>query len=152
MSRRRTGLLVAALLTLGACGVGQPSATPFVPITLAFQATTCDALATEFAAVADPSLRAVVDGPDRIADERKSVLIKKMQVLLVQAVTEQARESGVIADCAMPAWLEQAELGFSDGLRGSIGTAAYDGDPVIDYQAWLLELSNDLTAAGMGKG
>jgi hypothetical protein len=127
-------------------------ATPFRPTILAFQATTCDDLAREFGAIADPSLRSVIDGPDQIADERKSVLIKKMQVLLAQSVTEQAREARVIADCSMPAWLEAAERGFTDDLRRSIGGAAYDGDPVIGYDAWLLELNNDLVALGMGKG
>jgi hypothetical protein len=52
----------------------------------------------------------------------------------------------------MPGWLQQAERGFSNELRQSIGKAAYDGNPVIDYQAWLLELSSDLRAAGMGRG
>ena len=89
---------------------------------------------------------------DRIADEQKSVLIKRMQTLLAVAVTEQARKSGVVGTCAMPGWLQQAERGFSNELRQSIGKAAYDGNPVIDYQAWLLELSSDLRAAGMGRG
>jgi hypothetical protein len=143
--------LAAALVLVTACA-GPPAATPFQPTILAFQAKTCDDLAKEFGAIADPSLRSVIDGPNQIADERKSVLVKRMQVLLAQSVTEQAREAGVIADCSMPAWLEAAERGFTHDLRGSIGAAAYDGDPVIDYDAWLLELNNDLVALGMGKG
>ena len=144
-------VLVAALVLVSACA-GPPAATPFQPTILVFQATTCDDLGKEFGAIADPSLRSVIDGPDQIADERKSVLIKHMQVLLAQSVTEQAREAGVIADCSMPAWLEEAEGGFTDDLRQRIGTVAYDGNPVIDYEAWLLELNNDLVALGMGKG
>jgi hypothetical protein len=150
MTGVRAGLAAAFVLVSGCAG--PPVATPFRPTILAFQATTCDDLAREFGAIADPSLRSVIDGPDQIADERKSVLIKKLQVLLAQSVTEQAREAGVIAECSMPAWLEAAERGFTDELRGSIGTAAYDENPVIDYDAWLLELNNDLVAAGMGKG
>lgn len=143
--------LVAVVVLASACA-GPPAATPFQPTILAFQATTCDDLANEFGAIADPSLRSVIDGPDQIADERKSVLIKHMQVLLAQSATEQAREAGVIANCEMPAWLNQAEDGFTDDLRQRIGTAAYDGNPVIDYEAWLLELNNDLVTLGMGKG
>jgi hypothetical protein len=143
--------LGAALVFVTACA-GPPAATPLRPTILAFQAKTCDDLATEFGAIADPSLRSVIDGPDQIADERKSVLIKRMQVLLAQSVTQQAREAGIVADCAMPAWLEAAERGFTDGLRRSIGTAVYDGNPVIDYEAWLLDLNNDLVALGMGQG
>lgn len=150
MTASRAGL-VAAFVLVSACA-GPPAATPFRPTILAFQATTCDDLAREFGAIADPSLRSVIDGPDQIADERKSVLIKQMQILLAQSVTEQAREAGVIADCEMPGWLEEAEGGFTGDLRQRIGAAAYDGDPVIDYEAWLLELNNDLVALGMGKG
>jgi hypothetical protein len=151
MRAARGALFVVALFALTACRGITPSATPFAPTILSFQTTTCADLAKEFGAIADPALRSVIDGPDRIADEQKSVLIKRMQVLLAQDVTRQARASGVIADCAMPSWLQEAERGFSDELRQAIGKAAYDGDPVIDYQAWLLELNNDLIAAGMGK-
>ena len=150
MTVTRAGLLAASILMLAACA-GLPDATPFQPVIPGFQATTCDDLATEFAAIGDPALRSVVDGPDQIADERKSVLLKRMQVLLVTAVTGQARESGVIAGCAMPDWLQHADGGFSDALRQTIGGAAYDGNPVIDYQQWLLELNDDLVTAGMGK-
>lgn len=147
----RAGMLLMAFAALGGCAA-PPSATPFQPAIPAFQATTCDDLATEFAAIGDPALRAVLDGPDVIADEQKSVLVKRMQVLLAISVSKKARESGVIAGCAMPDWLQAAERGFSDELRRSIGSAAYDGNPVIDYQAWLLELSKDLVSAGMGRG
>jgi hypothetical protein len=51
----------------------------------------------------------------------------------------------------MPTWLQRAERGFSNELRQTIGKAAYDGNPVIDYEAWLLEFNNDLLAAGMGR-
>jgi hypothetical protein len=138
------------ILAFAACNVA-PAATPFQPIILAFQGTTCDELAREFGAIGDPSLRSVVDGPKQIADEAMSVLVGKMQGLLVVAVTEQAGEAGVIAECSMPEWLQQAERGFSDQLRQTIGGAAYDGNPVISYQAWLLELNDQLVARGMGK-
>jgi hypothetical protein len=144
---------VAAIwvLAVAACNA-TPAATPFRPTILAFQGTTCEELAAEFGAIGDPSLRSVVDGPDQIADERMSVLVRRMQDLLVVAVTEQAREVGVIADCTMPEWLQAAERGFSNELRQTIGAAAYDGNPVIAYPAWLLELNDQLVAHGMGKG
>jgi hypothetical protein len=146
----RLALLTATLLVLAGCA-GGPAATPFQPVIPAFHATTCEDLATEFSATGDAALRSVIDGPDRIADEQKSVLIKRMQTLLAVAVTEQARRSGVIATCDMPTWLQRAERGFSNELRQTIGKAAYDGNPVIDYEAWLLEFNNDLLAAGMGR-
>lgn len=139
-----------ALLAPTACARA-PAATPFQPVILAFQGSTCDELAREFGAIGDPSFRFVIDGPDQIADERKSVLMAKMQALLVLAVTDQAREAGVIADCTMPEWLQRAERGFSDQLRQTIGAAAYDGNPVIQYNAWLGELNDLLIARGMGK-
>jgi hypothetical protein len=149
--RSTAAALAGALIAIGACSTA-PAATPFRPTITAFQATTCDDLASEFAAIGDPAMRSVIDGPKQIADERQSVLVKKMEGLLVLAVTEQAREAGVIAQCSMPEWLQRAERGFSDELRQSIGSVAYDGNPVIDYQAWLLELNHDLVANGMGKG
>jgi hypothetical protein len=152
VSRSRTILATALLaLALVACA-GPPAATPFQPTILAFQATTCDELATEFWGIGDPSFQSVIDGPDQIADERKSVLMARMQDLLVLSVTQQAREAGVIAECAMPGWLQRAERGFSDALRQKVGAAAYDGDPVITYDAWLLALNDQLIRAGMGKG
>lgn len=151
MKVTRGALSVVALLAVAACGGLGPSVTPFAPTILSFRTTTCSDLAKEFGAIADPALRSVIDGPEKIADEQKSVLVKRMQVLLAQDVARQARASGVIGDCAMPAWLQEAEHGFSEQLRQSIGQAAYDGDPVIDYQAWLSELNNDLVAAGMGR-
>lgn len=59
---------------------------------------------------------------------------------------------GITADCTMPAFPQRAELGFSDELRSTIGAAAYDGNPVIDYQAWLLESSNMLVFLVVGEG
>jgi hypothetical protein len=147
----RTIAAFAVVLLFGACA-GSPPATPFQPVILAFQSSTCDDLATEFGAIGDPSLRSVIEGPDHIADEAKSVLISKMQGLLVVAVAERAREAGVIAGCDMPDWLQRAEQGFSVDLRRTIGGAAYDANPVITYDAWLLELNDQLVRAGMGKG
>ncbi len=147
----RSMAVLAIMLVLGACAA-PPPATPFQPVILAFQTSTCDDLATEFGAIGDPSLRSVIDGPDQIAGEAKSVLISKMQGLLVVAVAERAREARVIAECEMPDWLQRAEQGFSDALRRTIGGAAYDANPVITYDAWLLELNDQLIRAGMGKG
>ena len=115
MSAVRAVIVVVAALVLGGCARG-PAATPFQPVIPAFQADTCDELAAEFATTADASMRAVIDGPDMIADEQKSVLIKRMQTLLAVAVTEQARKSGVVGTCAMPGWLQQAERGFSNRI------------------------------------
>ena len=56
MTVTRAGLLAAAILLLAACA-GLPGATPFQPVIPAFQATTCDDLATEF-----PHLAEVVAG------------------------------------------------------------------------------------------
>lgn len=151
MRMRPIAAALMALLSLIACNA-LPAATPFQPVIQAFQGTTCEELAAEFSAIGDPSLRSVVDGPGQIADEGKSVLVAKMQSLLVLAVTEQAREAGVIADCTMPEWLQQAERGFSDQLRQTIGAAAYDANPVIPYQTWLLELNDQLVGRGMGSG
>lgn len=147
----RTIAAVAIAVVLVACAA-PPPATPFQPIILAFQSSTCADLATEFATIGDPSLRSVIDGPGRIADEATSVLVSKMQSLLVVAVAERAREAGVIAGCRMPDWLQLAEQGFSAELRRTIGGAAYDANPVISYDAWLLELNDQLVRAGMGKG
>ena len=117
--RAARGALLASVLALSACTTG-PAATPFQPVIPAFQASTCDDLATEFSTIADGAMRFVAEGPDAIAGERKSVMVKRMQTLLAVAVAEQARKSGVIGSCAMPGWLQQAERGFSNELRQSI--------------------------------
>lgn len=147
-------VLAAALVgvLVAGCGAGLPGATPFQPVIPAFQATTCDELADELGRTVDAALLSVMNGPDVIANEQMSVRIAGMQRLLAVAVSEQAREAGVIADCTMPGFFERAERGFSDEFRADIGAHAYDGNPVIDYQAWLLEFSDLLVDSGMGRG
>ena len=147
-------VLAAALVAVlvAGCGGGLPGATPFQPVIPAFQSTTCDDLADELGRTADAGLLSVINGPDVIGDQAMSSLVASMQGLIAVAVAEHAREAGIIADCTMPGFLQRAERGFSDELRAGIGAHAYDGNPVIDYQAWLLEFSDQLVKAGMGRG
>jgi hypothetical protein len=145
--------VLAAALVAACSGIGPlASATPREVVVPAFTATTCDELAQELGRTADVELLSVINGPDQVDGEAKSVLVGNMQAFLAIGVTEHARELGIIADCAMPAFLEQAESGFSDELRAKIGSAAYDANPVIDYQQWLLEFSDQLVDRGMGRG
>ena len=72
---------------------------------------------------ADASIRAVIDGPDMIADEQKSVLIKRMQVLLVRGhrAGPQVRRRRVVCDArvapASGTWLLERCVSRSGGLH-----------------------------------
>lgn len=149
--RLGTGLLA---LALAGCGIGAPSAAP-TPVTFQvpqFTGSTCDKIADQLGPVADAMLLEVVRGPDAVQGEGRSVLLRRSMNGLALGARDRMATLGITADCAMPGFLQRAELGFSDDLRTTIGGAAYDGNPVIDYQAWLLEFSNMLVFVGVGEG
>lgn len=151
--RLRTCLLALAVSLVG-CGLGSLSAAP-TPVTFEvpqFTGSTCDEIADQLGPVADAMLLEVVRGPEVVQGESRSVLLPRVMNGLALGARDRMATLGITADCAMPAFLQRAERGFSEELRSTIGGAAYDGNPVIDYQAWLLEFSNMLVFVGVGEG
>jgi len=151
--RLRTVLLGLAI-SLGGCGLASPSAAP-TPVTFEvpqFTGSTCDEIADQLGPVADMMLLAVVQGPEAVQGEARSVLLPRVMNGLALGARDRMDTLGITADCAMPGFLQRVEQGFSDELRSTIGAAAYDSNPVIDYQAWLLEFSNMLVFVGVGEG
>ncbi|MGK2849470.1 MAG: hypothetical protein ACSLFN_00935 [Candidatus Limnocylindrales bacterium] len=153
--RQLTGLLALALaLLVSGCGIGSPSAAP-TPVTFEvpqFIGSTCDEIADQLGPVAGAMLLAVIRGPEAVQGESRSVLLPRVMNGLALSARDRMATLGITADCTMPAFLQRAERGFSDELRSTIGAVDYDGNPVIDYQAWLLEFSNMLVFVGVGEG
>ena len=150
---RSVASLLALAWVLAGCGIGLPSAAP-TPVTFQvpqFTGSTCDEIADQLGPVADAMLVAVVQGPEAVQGEARSVLQPRVMNGLALGARDRMATLGITADCTMPAFLQRAERGFSEELRATIGTAAYDGNPVIDYQAWLLEFSNMLVFVGVGE-
>lgn len=150
---RRLASLLALTLALAGCGLGFPSAAP-TPVTFQVpqvSGSNCDEIADQLGPVADAMLLAVVQGPEAVQGEGRSVLLRRVMNGLALGARDRMDAVGITAECAMPGFLQRAELGFSDDLRSTIGSAAYDGNPVIDYQAWLLEFSDMLVFLVVGK-
>lgn len=50
------------------------------------------------------------------------------------------RRLGIRDRCDVPEFMAAAEPLFSQGLRARIGTAMFDGNPVMTYQDWLVDV------------
>ena len=70
-----------------------------------FVRSTCQDLAREWAGVLDPALVAILDGPDAVADQSRSVLLK--QALVITSVDMQVRltELGLLESCDSPEFI-----------------------------------------------
>lgn len=153
MMRRIVACLMAGLLAVAGCGGPPPLAGP-TTVTFEvpqFKGGSCDEIADQMGPVADAMLLEVVRGPDVVGDEGKSVRLPRVLNGLALGARDRMVRLGIVAECTMPAFLQRAERGFSEELRSTIGAAAYDGNPIIDYQAWLLEFSNMLVFVGVGE-
>lgn len=103
----------------------------------AFVGSTCQDLAREWAGVLDGALVAILDGPEAVESQSRSVLIK--QALVITTIDMQTRlaELGLAETCDLPEFMAAAEPLFSDRLRTGAGGALYDGNPPATYSEWL---------------
>lgn len=102
-----------------------------------FVSSTCEDLAREWAGVLDTALVAILDGPDAVANQGRSVLIR--QALVITTIDMQTRltEIGLKETCDSPEFMAAAEPRFSDRLRAGAGGALYEGNPPATYSEWL---------------
>jgi len=102
-----------------------------------FVSGTCEDLAREWAQVLDTALVAILDGPEAVEDQSRSVLMK--QALVITTIDMQTRltELGLADTCDLPEFMAAAEPSFSDELRARAGGGLYSGNPPATYAEWL---------------
>ena len=101
-----------------------------------FAGSTCEAIADEWVAAIDERVLPIIDGPPVADGMQRSSRI--LNVLVVSSVVAGMRlnELGLLNSCDAPAFLEAAEMGFSDELQDGIGANLFDGQPPASREDW----------------
>ena len=140
-------MLLALLAVIASCG---PTAAPTQTVcdgissemggcTAArhkFTASTCKDLAKEWAGVLDAAVVAVIDGPEEVAQQARSVRLRQALVITTADMNTRLQQLDLQADCDLPEFMEAAEPVFSAKLRAGVGAALFDGGPET-YEDWL---------------
>lgn len=102
-----------------------------------YKGSTCDEVAKEWAAVLDESVLAVINGPDSVGDQGRSVLMRQAMIITTVDADQHLESLDLAGGCDAPSFLATAEPLLSPELRARVGGAMYDGEPVVGYQEWL---------------
>jgi len=163
ITSRLVGLvLIAVPLTLGLTGCGfVSSGTPAASIcngvsteirpcdaVPSFEGNTCEALAAEYGTALDRALLEIVRGPADVGGEAKSSRLIHAEASVTTALTDRMVAIGLIETCTMPAFLDAAQVHFSQELETTIGHALYDGQPDVTYEEFLNDLSQIMSGIG----
>jgi hypothetical protein len=152
-------LLIA--ITLGSCGPVSLSARPTesfcsgvttdiggcdpVP---SFVATTCETLAGEFGTAIDRAMLDILNGPDSVAGDGRSVRIQHRGILITTALTDRMIGLGILRRCTMPVFLDHAATAFSADMKARIGAVLYDGSPPATYEEFIDRLGRIMSGIG----
>ncbi len=150
MVLRIVGLMCASALTLAGCTIGTPPSDDVcggVPADMGgcdpdqptYAAVDCDGLAAEFGQEIDGRLRAIIEGPESVDGNGRSVRALNAVILSVTRLNEYLRDEGLIDDCSAPPLLAAAEQEFSQSLRehaGSLMTETEITGEVHGYDDW----------------
>ena len=133
----RTISAIALLLLVAACGIGATEPTPEVCDGIAaelggcdgdrptYSGTTCAAAAEEFLRQFSDRGNRIIDGPAVVdGNERSSQLVHAM-VLHVQLANKHLRDTGQVAECEVPEFLEAAVAAFSPDFTERVGAHAF---------------------------
>lgn len=160
MSLRRACYLVLLLGLLGtpACSILQPADSPspsicdFMDAQMGgcdadlpeFTGEDCEAIAAEFGRFLDARTVAILEGPEGVDGEGRSVRLKQDMVLLSTLAGRRLDELELRGACEPGEFLRAVEAEFSDALREGVGMALYDGNPPATYDEWRDELLRTL--------
>lgn len=106
-----------------------------------FTARDCPAVGREFGIMVDERTVEIIQGPEAVAGEARSVRLRQAIVLVSARANDHLKELGIHASCDVPAFLEAAEAEFSPSLRDGVRDALYDGAPAATYDEWRSELT-----------
>jgi hypothetical protein len=109
-----------------------------------FSGTTCDDLAREWGSFVDKLAVAVIAGPDDIRGEAKSVRLKTAVLIASLDMNERMRDLSLRSECDVDGVLRVAEPLFSEALRSGVGGTMYDGDPMVGYDDWIVDVRRSL--------
>lgn len=116
---------------MGGCDQQQPE----------FAAADCAGVGREFGVYLDDRTRQIIEGPEAVGGEARSVRLRQAMVLLSARANDYLRERRLHATCDVPEFLSAAEAEFSPQLREGVGDALYDGAPLATYDEWKSELT-----------
>ena len=116
--------------------------------TPSFAATTCDTLAEEFGSEIDRAMLEILNGPENVAGEARSIRILHRGIVITAALTDRMIALGIIERCTMPAFLDQAATAFSADMKAGIGAVLNDGSPPATYADFLDRLGRIMSGIG----
>lgn len=105
-----------------------------------YTSSTCADVAREWAQVLDRAAVAVLDGPEVVAEQRRSVRLRQALVIASADMNLRIRELRLQEKCDLPEFMAAAEPVFSADLRARVGAALFDGDPIASYEDWLADV------------
>lgn len=160
-SLRSTVVIVVIAVILGGCGPASTSARPTEsfcngvstdiggcdPIP-SFVAETCETLAAEFGTVIDAAMLDIINGPDGVAGKGRSIRIQHRGIVITTALTDRMIRLGILQNCTMPAFLDEAAAAFSSEMKSRIGAALSDGNPPASYEEFIDRLSRTMSGIG----
>lgn len=152
-----TLLVVLLAMLFAGCGLGTPSGTPEICDGMAaemggcdedlpsFTSDSCDGAAREWGRLVDAHVLDIISGPEAVDGEGRAVRLKQAVVLLSALAGRHLDEVGIRDRCDSEPFVEVAEAEFSDTLRAQVGSAMFDGAPVVSYEEWLLDVARIAT-------
>ena len=102
-----------------------------------FTSSTCQDLAKEWATVLDAAVVKILDGPEAVAEQGRSVRLRQALVITTGDMNIRMQALSLQAACDLPEFMGAAEPVFSGALRAGVGNALYDGAPTATYGEWL---------------
>ena len=150
-------LVVLLAVVLAGCGLGSALGTPEICDGMAaemggcdddlpsFTADSCGGAAREWGRLVDAQVLDIISGPEAVDGDGRSVRLKQAVVLLSTLAGRHLDEVGIRDRCDSEPFVEVPEAEFSDELRAQVGSAMFDGAPVVSYEEWLLDVARIAT-------
>ena len=101
-----------------------------------FTGSSCKDLAVEWASVLDKAVIAVLDGPESVDAQARSVRLRQALVITTGDMNMRLQALNLEASCDVPEFMAAAEPMFTSKLREGVGAALFDGSPAT-YEDWL---------------
>ena len=158
------GTLLAAIAVIAACNAA-PQASPTQEVCDGisadmggctaerhkFTSSTCADLAREWVTVLDPAVVAILDGPDGVNNDGRSVRLKRAVVITTLDMNTRLRELELQEDCDAPEFMAVAVPLFSDKVRSGAGNALWNGNPPATFEEWLDDVRRTLRVIDDGE-
>lgn len=115
-----------------------------------FTGSSCTGLAVEWASVLDKAVIAVLDGPENVNAQARSVRLRQALVITTSDMNMRLQALKLEESCDLPEFMAAAEPVFTAKLRGGVGAALFDGSPAT-YQDWLNDVGKVIRSIDEGE-